>query len=942
MHDRGERARMGKWMSETDDWRAGIAAAEDPPPAVKPPFRCEAHELKSILQRIASHISEADRRHSEALDAMQERLLLLSREAAEARSRMPKEMSPEIDRIEDDMVMLAERMAAEAGPAGEDLDELTEGDASSDAEPWDRASAEALANVYESEASGFGARSSRTGEEAEGQPPWGSKPAEAHPVGAEGRLLERKCAEIAQRVEQALAEIRRECAFVDLGSRFEKLEVDVGRALAAAGDRAEKHVLERIEAQLAELGERFDAVQAHASRLDRIEKELRALGQQMSDEHMSELLARAAAAVPGTPPEAVARLVADRVCAQLPQSDEARAEERKRLEELHEAVNGFFSERRDSDAQTATVLETMQHALIRLLERMDAVEDTAPGMLIPRASPSQAPEPSVASNLDQWGTASEREVRAAESREPRYDPAIYHMYPEPGSSTARRQAEAETATQRKGGPPRPAEAQPTSWHGDRLGYVPPQQDAQNVVAAARRAMRYAAQTESGEEVAPGGGERATKPPKPAEKRGRGPFGGSWFPSRLFLATVAVVVVGTTFAIATVLRKPAAEAPGGRMLLVPEGATIEQPKQDAGRGEPGRPIDRSGEPQGQPESGDRRAPALKQRSGEPSKRMHALGVDRLEWGFGQVSAFEAGARSDAGQGGRAGGEGPHPAPEAPAVALPRGVAPQETGSIGGAPATRPQLANPASPTAVPSALVPGAAEAGRPARAHSLSGLPPAAVGPHSLRIAAVNGDPSAAFEVGARLAEGRGLPQDFEQAAAWYQRAAERGFAPAQYRLATLLERGLGVSSDPASARTWYLRAAEQGHAKAMHNVAVLSIGGDRGAPDYGSAVDWFTKAAEHGLADSQYNLGVLHESGLGVPRDLKTAYRWFALAAQAGDEQALRRRDLLGARIAPAELQEVEGAIKTWRAKPADPQINEPRTAGTLWQRDPAASGAQ
>jgi localization factor PodJL len=371
-----------------------------------------------------------------------------------------------------------------------------------------------------------------------------------------------------------------------------------------------------------------------------------------------------------------------------------------------------------------------------------------------------------------------------------------------------------------------------------------------------------------------------------------------------------------------------------MLLVPEGGMIEQPKQDAGRSEPGGQPDRSGEPQGQPEPGDHQAPALKQRSGEPPKKMHALGVDQLEWGLSQLSAFQATARSDAGRQDAADGDGFSPVPGAPVLArgsvdTPRGAAPQETGSIGGAAGTA-------------AASGSSAAEAAGSARARPLSLLPPAAVGPHSLRIAAASGDPSAAFEVGARLAEGRGLPQDFEQAAAWYQRAAARGFAPAQYRLATLLERGLGVSSDPAGARTWYLRAAEQGHAKAMHNVAVLSIGGDRGAPDYASAVDWFTKAAEHGLADSQYNLGVLYESGLGVPRELKAAYRWFALAAQAGDEQALRRRDLLRAKITPADLQDVEGAIKSWRAKPVDPQINEPRTAGTLWQRDPTANGAQ
>ena len=112
-------------------------------------------------------------------------------------------------------------------------------------------------------------------------------------------------------------------------------------------------------------------------------------------------------------------------------------------------------------------------------------------------------------------------------------------------------------------------------------------------------------------------------------------------------------------------------------------------------------------------------------------------------------------------------------------------------------------------------------------------LPPATVGPLSLRLAAANGDPSAAFEVGARLAEGKGTSQNFTEAITWYQKSAAQGFAQAQYRLGTLYERGLGVKADVARAQSWYERAAEQGHIKAMHNLAVLSAGRSTGSPDY-------------------------------------------------------------------------------------------------------------
>jgi localization factor PodJL len=218
-------------------------------------------------------------------------------------------------------------------------------------------------------------------------------------------------------------------------------------------------------------------------------------------------------------------------------------------------------------------------------------------------------------------------------------------------------------------------------------------------------------------------------------------------------------------------------------------------------------------------------------------------------------------------------------------------------------------------------------------AATMTELPPAFVGPMSLRVAAAKGDPSAAFEVAARLAEGRGINQDFTQAITWYQRSAQKGFAPAQYRLGTLFERGIGVKADVPRAKIWYARAAEQGNVKAMHNLAVLSAGRDADSTDYAVASKWFTGAAQHGLADSQYNLGVLYETGLGVQRDSKQAYLWLSLAARSGDKEAAKRRDIVRANLNPQDAREADAQVATWRAQPVDRANNDALVAGEAWK---------
>lgn len=255
-------------------------------------------------------------------------------------------------------------------------------------------------------------------------------------------------------------------------------------------------------------------------------------------------------------------------------------------------------------------------------------------------------------------------------------------------------------------------------------------------------------------------------------------------------------------------------------------------------------------------------------------------------------------------------------------------------------------------AVPGAVVPGAAAPGQiapsaPATAAPALASAPAATGdvaallkqtngalPEKLRQAATNGNPAAAYEIGARLAEGRGgVARDLKTAAKWLELAATQGFAPAQYRLGSFHREGLGVAKDSKQAFAWFEKAAQQGNILAMHNLAVLHAEGVNGAPDYAAAAQWFRNGAEHGVKDSQFNVAILYVKGLGVEQDMVEGYRWFAAAARQGDQDALKRRDEVLARLPADKAQTARQLGETFRAKKPDPRANEVAAPEGGWE---------
>ena len=225
---------------------------------------------------------------------------------------------------------------------------------------------------------------------------------------------------------------------------------------------------------------------------------------------------------------------------------------------------------------------------------------------------------------------------------------------------------------------------------------------------------------------------------------------------------------------------------------------------------------------------------------------------------------------------------------------------------------------------------------------------------------AEQGDAAAQFIMGGLYESGQGVPQDYELAAKWWQKAAQQGMARAQNELAVLLSDGRGVMQDTKQAVVWYRKAAEQGLDAAQANLGLMywkglgtrrndaeavswfrkaaeqekgfgwaeyylgvaySIG--RGVrSNQREAVRWFTRAAERGYSDAQYSLGAMYLSGAGVPRDQGRGAHWWALAAHDGYEPAeqgltallprLPRRKLRGTTPIMASRDEGAEVIRT------------------------------
>jgi uncharacterized protein len=92
-----------------------------------------------------------------------------------------------------------------------------------------------------------------------------------------------------------------------------------------------------------------------------------------------------------------------------------------------------------------------------------------------------------------------------------------------------------------------------------------------------------------------------------------------------------------------------------------------------------------------------------------------------------------------------------------------------------------------------------------------------------LRPLADQGDAAAQYNLGVMHANGRGVPQNYTEAAKWYHLAADQGDAPAQSNIGGLYAIGQGVPKNYISAYTWLSLSAAQGNQIAIKRRDIIA-----------------------------------------------------------------------------------------------------------------------
>lgn len=825
--------------------------------------------------------------------------------------------------------------------------------------PWDQESAEALTKLFDSE------QQNEVQAEAPIMPAKTPDPEydagetaqrSAHDVqvGSVDRdWLESKFTEIAERIEQTLAELDPTQVTAELGERLNSFEQRVDSSLQDVATRADLGGLKELEDHVSGMAAQMAQTESHLHRLDSIEGTLHDVVARFNEVGGAAAFGDMSASQGGIDPEQIADVAASRIADQLAAA--GHSSDGNALADVRLMIENFLNEHRQGNEQTAQTLDTIQEAMLRILDRLDVLEasayagETQPGVAVAGDYSAPTAEQELPATDDDLARAAEGWAEPAEAaRQDGSEPVADQQWADsdPGTNDAMHDLESEATVIIQGREDTPpAQQSPAAAQGDPAqslagSTLPEAQPTAPVAPNPNQASPDLLSDRTDSVVMPA---EASATSRDAIDKIRHNFIADAQQAKAMAAQAAVTVAqqpekkNPRKSLLAGLKKGGAKAEGeggffatkSRRLLVGallaviviQGAMVLMPGEDASKPSPA-------------------ASQTSQQTGEVDRKS-AVGKSEKSSALVPGDGFSPAVTDDVVLNDlkSAMHDAQHRA--SGSVDLPFGLLLQQTTAKDwtkvGRPIVGPGAAN-AKVTEVAFQHDQRAAggkviRAPQTSESATRSKMPPITVGPSSLRMAAANGDPSAQFEVATRMSEGKGTKQDFKQAATWFKRSAGQGFAPAQYRLGTLYERGLGVSRDVNRAQIWYLKAAEQGNLRAMHNLAVLSAGQASGKPDYDRAAQWFIKAAESGLADSQFNAGVLFENGLGVSKDLSEAYKWYTLAARNGDKESLKRSQKLRSELKIEALGEAERAVRSFVPSPVDALVNNARLAGQEWK---------
>jgi localization factor PodJL len=765
--------------------------------------------LEDALQRIASQIGDADRGHRCVLSDVQERLGQFGRQVGQMRSHLAGQHAGALDRLQQEIAGLSDRIAAygrqrqaEKG-AGPPVLATPSGADQPWEELWDAQSAEALTRVCETaQAESAASRSSgRPAPARQARPIQDTAGRAQAPACAYDRAwLEGRFADIAAQLQQSLADNNPAQPLAAIDRRLDRLDGRLDTLFSDMSVRFSGEWLELIEAHIKGLAGHFEATSRQLTRLDVVDEQLRQLSSAQAEQlrwSQAQPAALREDAIAGLIDTATER-AASRLAAALPAAAPATDPEgSKRIDALERVMQDYIAERRRGEEAASGMLHTIEETLIRVLDRIDAMESGAAPFAPRNGNPLGRDGMDAESDRLAEAYAAGARILGQKPPVPTLDAADYV-------------------------PPRPLQEESQAPAAGDVGDEE-SKTLQDLRASVMRAkLKAQAAPEQPTTVSAIGDSKPEadkrEPAKVSARIGRSSR------SNLLLGGAMLALFGTSYlAVDTLLEPDAAPAlqqsskvPAAEALPMPDAVQHPPASEQTGKSEaappgPGDNTEPLRVPVPRPAGRDTNIddPA----KGEPSGLPAPVPARALPGMILQESPMAA-------------NDGP-PAPGSDSLPPP---------GVGGA-ALRTAAAN--GDALAQFEVATRIAEGSGVAQDHKLAFA--------WYERAATRGLAQAQFRLAAYYERGVGMAVDPERAKVWYRRAAEQGHVRAMHNLAVLIVGSGKDDADYVAAANWFQQAADRGLTDSQFNLAMLHAHGRGVAKDLAQAYKWFALAARAG-----------------------------------------------------------------------------------------------
>ncbi|MEI8102756.1 MAG: SEL1-like repeat protein [Chlorobium sp.] len=166
------------------------------------------------------------------------------------------------------------------------------------------------------------------------------------------------------------------------------------------------------------------------------------------------------------------------------------------------------------------------------------------------------------------------------------------------------------------------------------------------------------------------------------------------------------------------------------------------------------------------------------------------------------------------------------------------------------------------------------------------------------RIAAERGDAEAQNKLGDIFKQGRGVPQNFNEAIKWYRSSAKQGDSSALYELGNMYRKGEGVSKNLKESVRYLEKAIQQHKSKIANNTD-----------------NYMSSLILGQIRSLQALIGFIYgQGGSGLAKDYVKAYAWFSVATTNGNETTKEHMEAIASKMNHSQIEKAQKlATELW-----------------------------